>query len=228
MKKFTVGIIDDHPLFREGLERVLNRDDQIEVIYSFDSPRYALALDIEEYPDLFITDISLSGESGLEFVKSYTNRSPTSHVFVLSMYDERDYGERSLRAGAIGYLSKLSTPEEIVYQVIRACQGKLAVSDQFKDFLIENKFFFMNVKTKESKEDPILLHLSDRELEIFSLLGTGYKASEIANTLNLSIKTVDSHLHNIKRKLSIEHMVGLICKAAVWVNEHQKSGRLKV
>lgn len=217
---FTIGLIDDHPTFLMGLEQLLRRAPQLSVRWAVESVAAARACLAREPVDLVIIDLSLHGESAMPFVRERGAELPARRTLVLSAYDERQYGEQALRAGATGYLSKHVPPEQLVAQALRAAQGKLAVSDELKDFLLEHQLT-PHPAEPQREVDPVRARLSARELEVFEQLGRGQKASEIAARLCVSVKTVDTHLHNIKRKLGVEHVVGLIRRAAVWVSERE-------
>jgi DNA-binding NarL/FixJ family response regulator len=220
--QYTVIIVDDHPIFRKGLSDVLQSDPKIKVLKELSSAKEVLSMKAEEYPQLFILDLSLQGgASGLDLIKSIKQIQPKQHILVFSMHDELIYAERSIRAGATGYLNKSIDFSILSEFVIKACEGKLVVSDAFKDYLIESQIFLK--PSAQPQDYSIVTYLSDREIEIFEKLGEGLKSSEIAEQLFLSIKTVDSHLHHIKQKLNLETMNQLICRAAVWVSEQKKS-----
>lgn len=201
-----------------GLEQLLGRSPQLCVSWTATDLKGGRAHLSQTPVDLLIVDLSLGGESAMSLVRERGAEAPPLKTLVLSAYDERQYGEQALRAGATGYLSKHTPPEQLVAQVLRAAQGRLAASDELKDHLVERQLNPLRAE-RQAEEDPIRAHLSERELEVFELLGRGHKASEIADRLCVSVKTIDTHLHNIKRKLGVEHIVGLIRRAAVWVSE---------
>ena len=218
---YTVGIIDDHPVFRMGLKTLINRNPKMKVIFSLETAQAFYQISSKQYPDLWIIDWSLKETSGLHLLTYALAQKPQQNVLVLSMHEESLYGERALRAGAIGYLNKSLPPEELIPLLERACTGYLCISDEFKDFLVHNQIQINSPISTET--DPILANLSNRELEVFIKLGQGKKAAHIAEDLKVSIKTIDSHLHNIKKKCGASNMVGLICKAAVWVHDYHHS-----
>jgi|LauGreDrversion4_2_1035121.scaffolds.fasta_scaffold126301_2 DNA-binding NarL/FixJ family response regulator len=216
----TLGLIDDHPTFLMGLEQLLSRSPQLMVRWTAEGLLEGRAKLAKEPVELLILDLSLGGESAMPLVRERGAEAPPLKTLVLSAYDERHYGEQALRAGATGYLSKHTPPDQLVAQVLRAAQGRLAASDALKEFLLERQLTPQSAE-RRAETDPIRVHLSAREIEVFELLGRGQKASEIASKLCVSVKTVDTHLHNMKRKLGVEHVVGLIRRAAVWVSEQQ-------
>jgi DNA-binding NarL/FixJ family response regulator len=221
MIQSKVIVVDDHPIFRKGLSDILQSDPRIKVIKELSNAKEVLSLHVNDYPDLFILDLSLQGGiGGLDLIKSIKQIQPKQNILVFSMHDELIYAERSIRAGATGYLNKSIDFSTLAELVLKACEGKLVVSEAFKDYLIESQIFLK--PSSQVQENPIQMHLSDRELEIFEKLGEGFKSSDIAEQLFLSVKTVDSHLHHIKQKLNLETMNQLIVRAAVWVNEQKR------
>jgi DNA-binding NarL/FixJ family response regulator len=163
-------------------------------------------------PDLVLSDLVLEGASGLDLVKEVRTRHPTLPVLILSMHDEEIYAERVLRAGARGYLMKNEAPERIVEGIRTVLKGEIAISDRMKTKILGNL-----AAGKEAKSVFSLDRLTDRELEIFSLVGEGLSTRKMADKLSLSIKTIEAHIAHIKRKLGTESGKDLQLRAFTWL-----------
>ena len=214
-KKLRIAILDDHPMTRDGIVRWIAGEPDMEVCWEAESAEAGLAAAISDPPDLIVADISLRGKSGLEFVKDVRAALPSVPVLVLSMHDESVYAERALRAGARGYIMKHEGGEKLLGTIRSVLDGKIQVSEQMSGRILES--FSSPVTTEKTG----VASLSDREFEIFQLLGAGLSTQKIAKRLHLSPKTVDSHRSNIKAKLRLTKMPELIAFAAKWIaSEH--------
>jgi DNA-binding NarL/FixJ family response regulator len=203
-------IVDDHPVFREGLAGVLAREKNVSVVGQANHARQAMSAIEKLKPDLVLLDLSLPDKSGLEFVKDLRAVYPDMGVLVISMHDETLYAERVLRAGANGYVMKEEGPEKIL-QAIRQVLGRQTyVSSRMSSRILNS---LSNGKTSSS---PIS-RLTDREFEIFRLIGDGHDSRDIARQLGVSSKTVDTHRSHIKEKLRLASGMELICYAVRWV-----------
>jgi len=211
LEKIKVFLVDDHPLVREGLTSLINQQPNFVVCGEAEDIPTALRNIAATEPDVAIVDLSLKGVSGLELIKSLKNGSPRVRVIVLSMHDEKLYAERAIRAGARGYVMKRETTKEIVDAIKQVFQGKLYVSEQMAS-LFSEKFVGMHNPTGNS---PVEL-LSDREFEVFSSLGQGLSTRQIAETLNVSIKTVQAYCARIKQKLKLSSATELLHEAIRW------------
>lgn len=214
--RIRILVVDDHPIVREGLVRVIDQSPDLLVCGHAENIPQALALVDNSKPDLVIVDISLGGQNGIELIKDIKVRSPALPVLVHSMYDEAMYAERCLRAGAKGYVMKQEPPQKLLEGVRRVLKGEVHLSEAM------TKQLLCRISSgPEGKGNSPSELLSDREFEVFELLGRGRRTREIAQVLNLSDKTVQTHREHIKEKLNIHDAVSLVRQAVQWV-EAQK------
>jgi DNA-binding NarL/FixJ family response regulator len=209
--KIKVFLVDDHPLVRESLTSLINRQSDLIVCGEAEEPGRALRDIAAVQPDVVIVDISLKNGSGLELVKSIKARMPRLYIIVLSMHDERLYAERAIRAGARGYVMKRESTKRIVAAIHQVMQGRLCVSEQIAATFAE-RFVGGHQVLGESPVEG----LSDRELEVFTMLGRGLETRQVAEALNISIKTVQAYCARIKQKLSIASATELLREAIRW------------
>lgn len=215
-KRRRVLILDDHPLMREGIAAWVNRQPDLVVCGEASSSREAVALVEKTDPDIVIADVFLPGRNGFEFLRDVLAIRPAQKVLMLSMHDESVYAERALRSGAMGYVMKEAGGEQILAGVRRVLDGSYHVSDQ----VAHQVFQSLAVRKPAVTHSPIG-QLSDREFEIFELIGRGHDRHQIAALLRLSEKTVDVHRSRIKRKLGIRKASDLSHQAICWYeNEH--------
>jgi len=214
--RHSVIIVDDHPMTRAGLVQLINQEPDLRVIAESSSAAEALSQLEKKIPDLLITDVALPGRSGLELVKDARALHPNLAVLVISMHDELIHAARALRAGALGYVMKEAGAAVILKAVRRVLGGHVYVSEQMSERIFE---VFSHRRTVESPIDA----LTDRELEIFELIGFGHTTKNIARRLNLSTKTVDSHRANIKLKLNCPDIATLVRQAVCWVEQEGRN-----
>ncbi len=210
-KRLRVLLIDDHPLMRSGIKELLKTTSDMEVCGEVGKASEAFGLLERLKPDLVILDLGLPDRSGLEVLKDFQAVSPTLPVLVVSMYDEMLYAERTLRAGARGYVMKEAGGEKLLAAMHAALEGRVWVSEQVSSELLGN----LGRKNTPGRE-LLLDRLSDREFEIFRMLGEGLSTRDIAERLNLSPKTVDAHRANIKTKLGLKDGAALVRQAVRW------------
>ncbi|WP_334319330.1 response regulator transcription factor [Termitidicoccus mucosus] len=204
--------MDDHPVTRKGIIAMLSGDPSLEICGEADSAPAALAAMLKTVPDLALVDISLKAPNGIELTKNLHTMIPRMRVLIISMHDEELYAERCVRAGAHGYVMKAEAAEKIAVAVRKVLRGELYVSDKMKERILGG--LMINGRSSAS----FSIHsLSDRELEVFCLIGTGYGTRDIAAKLNLSIKTIDSHREHMKIKLGLKRGADLIRYAIQWV-----------
>jgi len=199
VKKKTVFIVDDHPLLRQGLALLVNREPDLAVCGEAEEAQAAMREIAAKKPDILIVDISLNGPDGLDLLKNLRTLYPNLPVLILSMHDESIYAERALRARANGYIMKAEATEKVLVAVRRILGGDIYLSDRMADKLLPRY-----ISGAAADMNSRLSALSDRELEVFRLIGEGRSTRQIAEKLNLSIKTVETYQAHIKDKLSLD------------------------
>jgi DNA-binding NarL/FixJ family response regulator len=215
--KTAVLLVDDHPILRRGLAELLNSEPDLRVCGQAHSPQTALAALRKDMPDLAIIDIGLQGGmDGLGLVKAIAREHPTILTLVLSMHDELVYGERALRAGARGYVTKQELDDTILIAIRRVLKGERYLSNKCASYFADK---FLECGPTAERDGSVGL-LSDRELEVFRLIGAGRTTRQVASYLGLSIKTVESHLEHIKNKMAFQSGRDLTRGAAVWIESN--------
>jgi len=210
--KSRVFVVDDHPIVRQGLAQLINREPDLIVCGEAEEAASALQAIISDKPDILIVDISLNGPDGLDLLKNIRLRYPTLPVLILSMHDESIYAERALRAGANGYIMKHEAAEKVLGAVRQVLNHEVYVSER-----VANRILHHYISGSSAGEKSPLADLSDRELEVFRLIGEGHSTRTIAEELHLSIKTVESYQAHIKDKLSLKNGRELVQHAIQWV-----------
>jgi DNA-binding NarL/FixJ family response regulator len=204
--------VDDHPVLRRGLAALIGAAPDLAVCGEVGTYQTALQAVRETPLDLVIVDIELAGSDGLALVKDIKLRYPDIPCLVLSMYDEAVYAERSLRAGARGYVTKSQLDDRVLFAIRHVLDGEIYMSADLERRLAAN---FLKGRTLEAGS-PVEA-LSDRELQVFRLIGQGRGTRQIAEALNLSVKTIESHREHIKHKLTLESGAELARRAVQWV-----------
>ncbi|WP_109489309.1 response regulator transcription factor [Occallatibacter savannae] len=197
--KKSVLVIDDHPLLRQGLAMLINQQGDLRVCGEAEDLRVAMQAIVQLNPDIVVLDISLKGPDGLEVLKTIRAANPTLPVLVLSMHDEAIYAERALRARANGYIMKQEATEKVLVAIRSILNGEVYLSDAMSRKLLQ-QFIDGTPSFLDSREGV----LSDRELEVFRLIGEGRSTREIAEELRLSVKTVETYQAHIKEKLGLK------------------------
>jgi DNA-binding NarL/FixJ family response regulator len=213
IRRVRVLIVDDHPMTRAGLAHMINHQTDMLVSGEAENAAQALAALEVNVPDLVLLDITLPGKSGLEVIKDIKAMRPGLPVLVVSMHDESLYADRILRAGARGYITKHEGGEKLMRAIRHVLSGKIYVSETVSDHILD---VFSGGQTRQRTS---MENLSDREFEVFELIGEGLSARQIAGRLHLSAKTVDAHRANIKVKLKVNTSAELISFAARWIAE---------
>ena len=209
--KQKVFVLDDHPIVRQGLALLINQEPDLVVSGQAEEAHSALKGIAACRPDIVIVDISLSGPDGLEVIKTIRTTDASLPVLVLSMHEETVYAERALRAGANGYIMKQEATEKVLVALRRILNHEIYVSER-----IANKLLRQYVNgTVTTKQSPIS-ELTDRELEVFRLIGEGHGTRQIAAELHVSVKTVESYQAHIKEKLSLRSARELMQHAIQW------------
>src|ERR1043165_1736490 len=205
VKKTKVLIVDDHPAVCEALSLRISQQADMEVTGEADDAAHALKLMSETRPDIIVTDITLKKSDGIDLIKRIKAREPQARILVWSMPSERVYAERAMRAGAMGYITKEQATEKIIDAIRQVMTGKLYLSMEMREVLLSRV-----VDGRQAQGRSMVNELTDRELEVFRLIGSGVRTQEIADQLHLSIKTVETHRDRIKKKLDLKDATELI------------------
>jgi len=208
--KCKVFLVDDHPIVRQGLALFIDREPDLTVCGEADGANSALQAMRDALPDFVVLDISLDGPDGLELLKTLRGKYPNLPVLVLSMHDESVYAERALRAGANGYIMKQEATDKVLTAIRHILGGDVYLSERLTKRMLQQ---FVNGSI--SPRDP-LAKLSDRELEVYRLIGAGHGTRQIADELHVSTKTVESYQAHIKEKLALRNARELVQHAIEW------------
>ncbi|HZD93932.1 MAG TPA: response regulator transcription factor [Candidatus Sulfotelmatobacter sp.] len=209
-RKSRVFVVDDHPIVRQGLALMINAENDLTVCGEAEEAQTALQAIVDTKPDILIIDISLNGPDGLELVKHVRTLFPELPILILSMHDETTYAERALRARANGYIMKQEATEKVLVAVRRILNGGIYLSDRMANKVLQQYMGGFNAGHSRVAE------LSDRELEVFRLIGDGHGTRQIADELHLSIKTVETYQAHIKEKLLLRNGRELVHQAISW------------
>jgi DNA-binding NarL/FixJ family response regulator len=212
-KTIDVLIVDDHPIVRKGLAQLISHEPDMNVCGDAEDVEQALAAVVRLHPDIVIVDLTLKKLSGLDLIRQLQNLQPDLATLVLSMHDESLYAERALRAGARGYIMKQEGTDKLVTAIRTVLAGDIYVSERMAARMLGK------LVGGRSSEAPgsVMDRLSDRELEVFELLGRGLSTRQVAERLNVSVKTIESHREHIKQKLQLRNANELIQHATQWV-----------
>ena len=205
-------LVDDHPFMRAGLAQLIDRQADLTVCGEAGNPAEAIQAIARTRPDLVLTDLTMPGRSGLEFIKDLLAAESKRLVLVVSMHDELVYAERALRAGARGYIMKEAGGENLLAAIRQVLHGEVYVSPKMSARILEG----MSGTRPRGSNSPIA-ELTDREFEVFQLIGQGRSTRDIASQLHLSPKTVDVHRGHIREKLELKDTTALIRHAVRWV-----------
>jgi DNA-binding NarL/FixJ family response regulator len=215
-----IVIVDDHPLVRQGLTAVIDHQPDLMVSGEAASASEAMTLFTQDRPDLMIVDIMLKETSGVELIKNIHALDGAFPMVVLSMHDEALYAERMLRAGAMGYVMKQEPVERLLEAIRKVLNGQIYVTDKISSTLLRG--LFRNSFQPAGAERLGASCLSDRELEVYELIGSGLSTREIARKLKLGLKTIETHRAAIKNKLKLRTAMELVQHATLWVAEARK------
>ena len=211
-------IVDDHPMMRTGLAQLIENEADLKVCAEADNARVAMDIAVSQPLDLILLDISLPDKNGLELIKDIRALKPALPILVVSMHDESLYAERVLRAGGRGYIMKQEGGKKLLYAIHQVLSGQIYVSEKMAAGILES-FSGRHAEAAVSS----VQQLSDREFEVFQLIGQGEGTREIAAHLHLSVKTVEVHRLNIKKKLKLKTATDLVRHAVRWL-ETEKTG----
>ncbi len=210
MSALRVLIVDDHPMMRRGLRETLSGNSDFAICGEAGNVAEALEHVRKERPDLALVDVSLPDGSGLELARDMLALDSNLRILFVSIHDDAVFAERALRAGALGYVNKARPADEILASLRKVARGELALSQPIADRLVRR-----GVSPTQERARGIE-SLTDRELEIFELIGRGLGTREIADRLSLSVKTVETHREHIKTKLDLGNAAELSRHAALW------------
>jgi DNA-binding NarL/FixJ family response regulator len=212
---WRILVVDDHPLVRAGLAALINAEPDMQICGEAAGQGEALQYLRESPPDLAIIDISLSEGSGFGLIRHIKASGLPVRMLVLSMHDDSLYAERALRAGAMGYINKQEASEHVIDAIRKVLAGRVYLSDRVTERIL------LGLTQDTMQEDSSYLSsLSNRELEVFWMIGEGVGASDIAKRLHLSVKTIETHRDKLKKKLGLESASELNRFAMQWVMEH--------
>jgi len=203
-------IIDDHPIVRKGFAQLINREKDLNVVGEAEDHQSACELIEKTKPDLALVDLTLKESDGLELIKDITVLYPQLKTLVISLHDERVYAERALRAGARGYIMKSEATENVMTAIRNVLKGMIYLSGDMQERILQQ------YTVRGSEEQSIVDILSDREFEVFQLVGGGLETRAIAVRLHLSVKTIETYKSHIKTKLNLHSSTELIQRAVEW------------
>jgi DNA-binding NarL/FixJ family response regulator len=209
--KAKIFLVDDHPLVREWLANLIEKHSDLTVCGEAEDAPAALEAIAELKPDLAIIDLSLGSSSGIDLIRSIRSSFPDVAMIVLSMHDERVYAERAIRAGARGYVMKRESTKKIIDAIHEVLKGNRYLSKEMTELLVEKL-----ISSDPGHVGLPLAQLSDRELEVFKLIGQGYEINEIAKTLNVNHKTIHTYSTRIREKLKLNTSAELLREALRW------------
>jgi DNA-binding NarL/FixJ family response regulator len=213
-EKSRILIVDDHPLFREGMQQMIDRNASLKVCGEASSPAAAVKAVAELEPDLVLVDISLEGGDGIDLIKTLKEKYENLPILVISMHNESLYAERALRAGALGYVMKNEAARTVKAAILKVLGGDIFLSEKMSASVLARMMHGKN----ELPVSPVE-QLSDRELQVFQMLGEGKTSRQIAEELDLTIPTIHSFRTRIKEKLKFQNATELVLRANQWVLE---------
>ena len=211
-RPIRIIVADDHPMTRNGVVQVISSQPDMQVCADAGSPAEAFAAIARNSPDLLLTDLTMPGRSGMEFIKDLVALYPDLPILILSMHDETIYAERALRSGAKGYIMKEAGGEKLLAAIRQIVSGQVYLSSEMSAKIVNN----LSGGKPRNSNSPIE-KLTDREFEVFQMIGNGKSTREIAKQLHLSSKTVDVHRAHIKEKLELKDATALVRHAVRWV-----------
>jgi DNA-binding NarL/FixJ family response regulator len=214
MPKRRILLVDDHPLLRKGIGQLINEQEDLVVCGEAEDRAEALALIEQAQPDLAVIDLSLKEDLGLELIKDCKARFPALLMLVLSMHDEKFYAERVLRAGARGYIMKAEASEKVLVALREVLRGGVFVSNAVADRILDKA-----TGAPRLSDGQQWARLTDREAEVFTLMGKGYGSQQIGRRLHVSVKTVETHRANIKLKLGLSTPQDLLQHAILYAQQ---------
>lgn len=210
-----IFLVEDHPITREGIRALISKTDNLQVVGEAATAPDCLSLLASAKPDLVVTDISIGGSDGIELTKQIRALHPQIKVLTLSAYDEAVYAERAVRAGSSGYVDKRMAPEVLVEAIQTVLDGRLHLSEALRDRVVGSYL------TAGPGAETAVSELTDRELEVFRHFGHGMTTAEVAETMMLSPKTVETHRVHIKQKLGLKTTNEFVQRATLWTAQNE-------
>ena len=212
-KKACVFVVDDHPLVRSGLSQLINQQDDMVCAAEADCPAEALKSLSLHNPDLLLLDLRLKNSDGLEFIKTLKLQHPSVRILVLSQFDEELYAERVLRAGANGYIMKENATDEVLKAIRTVLAGEIYLTREMTNHLLKKSIASRLPRSNDVER------LTDRELHVLQLLGTGLSTRKTAEQMKLSVKTIETYREHLKYKLDLDSAAALVQYATQWVEK---------
>lgn len=203
MQKVSILIADDHKLIRETWSYILNNDPRFEVVAECGDSEQAVEVARQKRPQIVLMDINMTPLSGFEATEKIRKVSPASKIIGVSMHSQPAYAKKMLQIGARGYVTKNSSKEEMIKAILEVNSGNKYICDEIKNNISE-------LVLEENKDTPNVNALTEREIQIINLIKEGFSSKEIANQLNISLKTVEVHRHNILKKLKLKNSASLV------------------
>ncbi|WP_028786857.1 response regulator [Terrimonas ferruginea] len=203
MEKITILLVDDHKLIRDSWSFILNSDDRFEVVDSTGSGEEAVEISRNTRPDIVLMDVNMSPMNGFDATKQIRKLSPGSRVIGVSMHSMPAYAKRLIQLGAMGYVTKNSSKEEMIHAIIEVYNGKKYICEEVKNILAQQEI-------QDEPGQPDMNNLSRRELDIIQFIKDGFSSKEIAVKLDISLKTVEVHRYNILKKLNLRNTASLV------------------
>lgn len=216
--KFKVLLVDDHPIVRHGFAELIERDPDLAVCGEAEDIHQAMEAVKSSRPDIVIVDITLKGGNGIELIKNLKVQHPRLPVLVVSMHDESLYAERVLRAGGRGYLTKQEAVDNILTAIHRVLKGEIYLSQK-----MTGKLLYRIADGDHQLSRSPIDSLTDRELEVFQMIGQGHGTRQIAEELHLSVKTIETYREHLKQKLGLKDASELVQHAVQWVQSRGES-----
>jgi DNA-binding NarL/FixJ family response regulator len=206
-----IVVVDDHPIVRRGFVLLLSQEPDFEVVGEAEAPGEAMEIISKTRPELVLVDLSLKNGDGLEMIKDLAKQYPELLMLAVSLHDETVYAERALRAGAKGYIMKSEATENVMVAVRQVLSGGIYLSKKMNERMLTK---FASGES-DNRDDPVN-NLSDREFEVFQLIGKGYDTRSIANELFLSVKTIETYKSHLKTKMELKNSTELMQRAVEW------------
>lgn len=220
ISQHRIAVVDDHPMLREGFVSLIESEPNLQCAWTASSTQEALQLLEEDKPDMLTVDISLPGRNGLELIKDALSIHPSLYILVISMYDETFYAQRVLKAGAMGYIMKAADRSTLLHAIQTVLAGGRYVSPEMSAQIMESFSGRANTRVVDGVQ-----RLSDREFEVFQLISEGKSTQQIADRLNISVKTAEVHRAHIREKLDLEDGAAVLRFAVRWAeSQRQASG----